>query len=214
MCGTIMSGSMSSAAEADKARTFNPADTFARVFSDLATRATRMQRAEMSDWRAEDDGKGATMALAYSILRSGVVTDLQLRDAMSRPRRAFLLLRAIDKAFGTIDPYSGAHDHGMLGRHVQNLGTYGRYNNDARLGYVFPRRTYPARPQPVPDHLAEHCQSLIFVSKIPENLHLKTIRAIFEFDKEIRGANKVKGGLRPVYRSSQRAQDRSRGPRR
>ncbi|MGY1684998.1 hypothetical protein ACI8AK_05350 [Geodermatophilus sp. SYSU D00867] len=113
-----------------------------------------------------------------------MVTEDQLRTGTQDARSAFLLLRAIDEAFATVVPYAARDGHGRLGHHVDVLCRLGRYNADAAYGAVIPRRAFPARPNIVPDHEAEHFEHLLFVPCATEpgtRLRLRHVPAAFDF---------------------------------
>lgn len=182
---------------------FDPAQVFARLLHYYRNNPTDMGRVDVSEWRGSEEVAAATQRLAQRIRRSGIVTRRQFVDAMSRPMRAFSLLRAIDIAFRSVDPHNGTHDRGRLGGYRQKFRKSKCYYGDEKVGYVLPRRCFPTRPQPVPDHLTEHLESLMLVPKIPDHLHfdLLTSRPELDFEeaarKETIKSKKIKVGCVP-----------------
>jgi hypothetical protein len=178
-------------------RDFDPAEVFAAVLRHVRDNDVTLQRLDMSDWRGEDPTAATTHLLARTIMKSGVITERQFVDAMSHPYQAFSLLRAIDLAFATVDPYDHVHDRGWFGRYRQNLMTLKRYNADAGDGYVLPRRCFPTRPQPVPDHVSEYFQSLMLVERVPDHLHFAAIESDLDFKNRIRSEATIEVGCVP-----------------
>ncbi|GAA0512092.1 hypothetical protein Ade02nite_44170 [Paractinoplanes deccanensis] len=166
----------------------DPAEIFAKLFRHYSRNLGRMGRLDMSEWRGSDEVEGATQRLAASIRDSGVVTVPQFADAMSHPRKAFILLRAIDWALHSIDPHGGAHGHGRLGRYRRAFRRSGFYYGDESWGYVLPRRTYPTRPQPVPDDLSGYLEALMWVERMPDHIHFRVAGPELDFAQEIRDA--------------------------
>jgi hypothetical protein len=165
----------------------DPAEAFAKIFSHYFRNVSRIGRANMSDWRGSEEITVATQRLARGIRDSGVVTRRQFKDALDRPLKAFILLRAIDRAFRSVDPYDGTHEHGRLGPYRRKFRRTRCYYGDKSWGYVLPRRTYPTRPQPVPDDLPGYLDSLMWVDQIPDHIHLRVlIEPELDFAEEIR----------------------------
>jgi len=181
----------------------DPAQVFAILLHYYRSNHDDMCRVDISEWRGSEEVTAATQRLAQQIRRSGVVTRRQFIDAMSRPVQAFTLLRAVDLALRSVDPHNGTHDRGRLGGYRQKFRKSKCYYGDEKVGYVLPRRCFPTRPQPVPDNLSEHLESLMLVPKIPDHLHfdLLTSRPELDFEEAVRKetikSKKIKVGCVP-----------------
>lgn len=163
---------------------FDPPETFAHVASCL--RRDPPRRLDMSRWLHSPKFRGAVEALGEEVIHTGEVRQHRLIQALRGQEAAFLLLRAIDEAFATIDPYVGVRDHGRLGRYIQVFQKRGRYNEDDRFGWVVPRRSFPTRPLRVPDHEADNLRSLMLVPPLPRNIHFRRTVPELDFAEEIR----------------------------
>jgi hypothetical protein len=167
-------------------RFFDPAEVFAVLLRFFHDHRVEIDRIDMSDWRGSEDVAAQTQRLAREILRSGVVSGRQFTDVMSLPRRAFILMRAIDRVFHRLDPYEGVHDRGWLGTYGQRFRRERHYYADERLGRVLPRRCFPARPQPVPDKVTEYLQALMVATDVPGSLHFDLLAPELDFDERAR----------------------------
>jgi predicted amidohydrolase len=145
----------------------------------------------MSEWRGDRAVEGATARLADAIVEAGYVTEGQLAEALRGHRQAFVFVRAVDRAFATIDPYHGVRHHGRLGPFCDHLDRWGRYNSEPRNGAVLPRRTFPSRPQRVPDHESEHLLSLMLVPPLPSHLHMRRLAAAYDFPETFRAKSEL-----------------------
>ncbi len=165
---------------------FDPAESFAMLLGYFREHAGFVDRVDLSRWRRDPELVERSGALAAEITRTGVVSARQIFDAMSRPSAVFTLLMAIDQAFLRIDPRSGGHERGRLGRHRQTLWTTGFYYAHPERGYVLPRRGYPARPLPVPDDVADYFRALMVVPEMPHDVRLDVIPEEVDFDEKAR----------------------------
>jgi predicted amidohydrolase len=154
----------------------------------------------MSRWRSDPEVQQATEALRREIIDTGVVTGQQLRAALAGPRVAFTMLRAIDQAFATLDPYVGSRDFGRLGRYRLVFQKLARYNEDSACGSVIPRRSFPTRPQLVPDHEAEYLHSLMLLPSAAETLYFDRLEPELDFPETIRGKSTIVVGCVPFLR--------------
>ena len=163
---------------------YNPADAFARIVAKL--RRDPPQRLEMSEWQGDPEVEAVTAQLMEEIVEAGCVTAPQLAEALQGHRQAFVFIRAVDRAFATIDPYLGVRHHGRMGVFCDFFEEWDRYNPDTQDGAVLPRRTFPARPQPVPDHVSEYLFSLMLVPPPPPHVHFRRLAAAFDLPEKLR----------------------------
>jgi predicted amidohydrolase len=177
---------------------FDVAETFAQLASLM--REEPPQRLEMSRWRGDPEVQGATDELRTQIIDTGTVTEDQLRQALRGPRETFTMLRAIDQAFATLDPYVGSRNTGRLGQYRRTFHKLARYNQDGTLGSVIPRRSFPTRPQQVPDHEAEYLHSLMLLSSPPKTVRFNRLAPELDFSEKIRKRATLVVGCVPFLR--------------
>jgi hypothetical protein len=165
----------------------DPAQVFAILVRYFYDHRREIDRVDMSDWHGTEEVAVDTERIACAIRRTGRVTTRQFKDAMNLPRTAFTLLRAIDKAFSRVSPGGAAYARGRLGEFRQRLWETGSYYRDEH-GFVLPRRSFPNRPQPVPDDLPDYLESLMHVAHpADDGLHFNVLRdEELEFRETIR----------------------------
>ncbi|HEY0641186.1 MAG TPA: hypothetical protein VGD67_26440 [Pseudonocardiaceae bacterium] len=137
-----------------------------------------------------------------SIVESGVVAAEQVDEAGWNERNAYVLLCAIDRAFATLDPYVGTRHQGELRRFRTTFRRLRRYNKDGTDGAVLPRRSFPARPQQIPDHEADHFHSLMLVPALPADVRFRYLHPEFDFPERTRAETDIAVGCVPFLAST------------
>ncbi|WP_305784739.1 hypothetical protein [Symbioplanes lichenis] len=165
----------------------DPAQVFAYLFRHLYAHRRDFDRVDMTDWIAAEGGTGDSRRIAREIRDTGRVTVERFIEAMSDPRAAFLLLRAVDTAFGALSPLARAHDRGLLGSYQQRLLDTGAYYSD-HAGSVLPKRCPAGRPQPVEDSFGDHLRWLMLVPRTADDgMCFQVLRdPLLDFDERIR----------------------------
>jgi predicted amidohydrolase len=117
--------------------------------------------------------------------------------ALVDTQTSFLLMRAIDRAFANLSPYVNTRHRGRISRHLKTFRRLNRYNECADFGAVIPRRTFPTRPQAVPDHEAEHLHSLMVVPTTTDGLHFSRVPPDLDFSESLRETEAIVLGCVP-----------------